>query len=362
MNEDNYLMWLTRIDGIGIKKLRALLNIFGTAENIWYAKPYELKVVNNISNDLADKIISLRKASIIELYTEELYKKDIKFISIKNHMYPRLLREIPDAPIGLYIKGNLPKDDLAKVSIIGSRKCSEYGVNASYKLSKDLGKRKLVIVSGMAKGIDSMAHKGAIDSQGSTIAVLGCGVDICYPVENRALYEKIINLGAVVSEHPPGTKPIPGFFPLRNRIISGLSCATIVIEAGKKSGTLITVGQALDQGRDVYAVPGNINNKLSEGTNNLIKQGANLISSYDDVLNSLGIKEEQNEQILTKNGKDLAPDEKLVYDCISFEPVNVEALTIKLDMKLQIIQYILTMLELKEYIQKLPGQRYIRTL
>lgn len=355
-------MWLTRIEGIGIKKQRALLNIFGCAENIWLAKPYELKVVNCISNVIANKIISSRKTSVIESYKEELYKKDIKFISIRNSNYPSLLREIVDAPTGLYIKGNLPKDNFTKVSIIGSRKCSEYGVNASYKLSKDLGKRNLTIVSGMAKGIDSMAHKGAVDSGGKTIAVLGCGVDVCYPSENRSLYENIIKSGAVISEYPPGTQPIPGFFPMRNRIISGVSSATIVIEASKKSGTIITVEQALEQGRDVYAVPGNINSKLSEGTNNLIKQGANLISSYKDVLNGLGIREEQDKENLTKNGKDLAPDEKLVYDCISFEPISVESLVFKLDMKLQIIQYILTMLELKEYIQRLPGQRYIRTL
>lgn len=362
MDEDGYLMWLSRIDGIGIKKQKFLLEAFGNAENIWYAKSYELKSKFGINDSLLEKILLSRKTSIIEKYKDELYRKGISFISIKNELYPSLLKEIFDPPIGLYVKGTLPSEDIPKVSIIGSRKCSEYGVHMAYKLSKDLGKENFAIISGMAKGIDTMAHKGAIDGKGKTIAVLGCGADICYPSENRALYENIINNGAIVSEYPPGTKPIPGFFPVRNRIISGLSSATIVIEAGKKSGTLITVDQALEQGRDVYAVPGNVNSKLSEGTNDLIKQGATLISTYKDVINALGIKEEQNKENLTNYGIDLASEEKLVYDCISFEPITVDNLAVKLNINLQKIQYILTMLELKEYIQRLPGQRYIRSL
>lgn len=362
MDEDGYLLWLTRIDGIGIKKQKFLLDTFGNAENIWFARPYELKYKYGINDSLVEKILLSRKISIIEKYKEELYKKGIIFISIKNKLYPSLLKEIHDPPAGIYVKGTLPSDKAPKVSIIGSRKCTEYGVHMAYKLSKDLGKNDFVIVSGMAKGIDTMAHKGAIDGNGKTIAVLGCGANICYPAENRALYESIINNGAIISEYPPDTKPIPGFFPVRNRIISGLSNATIVIEANKKSGTLITVDQALEQGRDVYAVPGNVNSKLSEGTNDLIKQGATLISTYKDVINALGIKEEQNKENLTNYGIDLASEEKLVYDCISFEPITVNNLVIKLNINLQKIQYILTMLELKEYIQRLPGQRYIRSL
>lgn len=362
MDKDKYLIWLTRIEGLGAKKQKILLDIFGNAENIWLARPYDIKAVRVISENMADKIISSKQMSLVEAYEKELYEKDIKFISIKNEKYPSLLRKIEDPPVGIYIKGDLPEDEFEKVSIIGSRKCSEYGSNAAYKLSKDLSGNNVVIVSGMAKGIDGMSHKGAIDGNGKTIAVLGCGVDICYPAENRNLYRKIIKNGAVISEYPPGTQPIPIYFPARNRIISGLSKATIVVEAEKKSGTIITVGQALEQGRDVYAVPGNINSKLSEGTNDLIKQGALLVSSYEDVINALGIAKVSKQEDLTKNVKDLAPDEKLVYDCMSFEPISVDNLILKLDINLQTMQYILTMLELKEYIQKLPGQRYILSL
>lgn len=364
MKESTYVMWLTRIDGLGIKKQELLLEHFGTARDIWFSNEKLLKTLVGIKEQNVQKILKSKSDDILENYEEELFKKKIEFITKFEPKYPSLLKEIYSPPIGIYIKGKLPSEEYKKISVIGSRKCSEYGMTASYKISKDLAKNNVVIVSGMAKGIDASAHRGAIDANFFTIAVLGCGIDICYPAENRTIRERIIEKGCLLSEYPPSTQPIPAYFPIRNRIISGLSIATIVVEAAKRSGTLITVEQALEQGREVFAVPGNITSKLSQGTNDLIKQGAILVSDVFDVLNNLGIekKTELNEEIEKNINNLLAPSEKVVYDCMSFQPISIEELIIGTDGEIGTLQYTLTMLELKGFINKLPGQRYIKSL
>jgi DNA processing protein len=362
MNNDSYIMWLTRISGLGNVKLRLLLNEFETAKEIFNAPRELLSTFNFLTKSNIISIVNSQNKYIIEKYNDELLQKKVRFISMYNEEYPKLLKEIIDAPIGIYVLGNLPDEAFYKVSVIGSRRCSEYGLTMAYKLSKDLASKGVIIVSGMARGIDSMAHRGAIDADSFTIAVLGCGIDICYPAENRALREQIIKSGCIISEHPPGVKPIPGFFPMRNRIISGLSLATLVVEAAEKSGTLITVEQALEQGRDVLAVPGNATSKLSGGTNRLIKEGACLVSNYTDVLDAIGVTEKNEEIHKYKQLAILAPDEKLVYDCISLEPVDIEFLVNTLNCQFQMVNYICTMLELKGLIMKISGQRYIRSM
>jgi DNA processing protein len=214
----------------------------------------------------------------------------------------------------------------------------------------------------MAKGIDTSAHRGALGAGGKTVAVLGCGADICYPPENRSLYSQIIKNGCVVSEYPPGTKPFAHNFPMRNRIISGLSRAVVVVEAAERSGTLITVDQALEQGREVLAVPGNITSALSAGVNKLLQQGAGLVATgYQDVLNAIGYEEIPLSQSQNPMPDlQLAPDEKLVYDCIQFNPQSTETLALAAKLGVSEVMGLLTMLEIKGYIKKLPGQRYIR--
>ncbi len=360
MEDDRYLMWLLNINGVGIKRQKILLNYFKTAKNLYFASASQIKTVDGISSNIADRIENSKKTFSLDKFEENLYKKGINFISQNNKIYPKLLSEIVDAPLAIYVLGNLPKEEDILISIIGSRKCSEYGITMAYKLSKDLSKNNITIVSGMAKGIDSIAHKGAMSSGGKTVAILGCGIDICYPAQNYNLRNEIIENGCIISEYPPGTPPMQCYFPARNRIISGLSRAIIVVEASIKSGTIITVEQALEQGRDVFAVPGNANSKLSEGTNNLIKQGAPLVSSYEDVISELGLDiAEKNQHI---ENISFASDEKLVYDCISIEPIEIDRIVLKLNMQINTIQYILTMLELKGCITRLPGQRYIRSL
>lgn len=391
--EEHYMMLLGRIDGISIKKKQIIIDEFNTLKEFFelsISSIREFCIKNKINSD---NILSHRDPAILEKYVEELHKKNIKFISKNNELYPPLLKHIFDAPLGLYFIGDIPSDDLTKVAVIGARKCTQYGSMNSYKFSKELAEKDLVIVSGMATGIDAMAHKGAMDGGGKTIAILGCGVDIVYPASNTILRNEIIQNGCVMSEFPPNTPPFAANFPVRNRIISGMSDAVIVVEAARRSGTIITVNQALEQGRDVYAIPGNLGNVLSEGTNNLIKEGAYMLTSTKDiVINSKIANSIKNENVTTKaiqqelefnniNNSDmkesriensniknstpnieisLAPDERVVYDCISRRPLTTDELIIETKMTIQKIQYILTILELKGYIQRISGQKYVR--
>ncbi len=363
-SEEDYIMWLTRIKGIGPAKIKSMIDYFESAENIWFASSSTLRKVSALNENNIQSIISAKDEKIINSYIDELKREDIKFIALNNKNFPYLLKNIPEPPIGIYVKGVLPSDDTAKVSIIGARRCSEYGASNAYKIAKELACNNIIVVSGMADGIDSMAHRGAIDGNGITIAVLGNGVDICYPSGNKSLRDKILKSGCIISEYPPKTLPYAAHFPARNRIISGLSKAVAVIESEKRSGTLITVGQALEQGRDVFAMPGNINSKLSEGTNELLKQGAYVLTETNDILNILGIENKKNNKNISSSEKNisLAYNEKLVYDCISLEPITLDEIIVKTNLKIQSIQYILTVLELNGYIQRLSGQKYIRSL
>lgn len=361
--EEYYLMWLSRIDGVGIKRVQMLLEHFGSVEAVWRANKEALFSVKGLPEKTADAILYSRDPEQLEAWIEELEEKEIRFYSFLHPKYPALLKEIFNPPIGIYVKGTLPDDAIDRVAVVGARRCSRYGAQTAYTITKDLGKTNVVVVSGMAKGIDSMAHKGILDGGGQTIAVLGCGVDICYPAENKELMQRIINNGCIVSEYPPGTKAIPTNFPSRNRIISGLSKLVVVVEAGKRSGTLITADLALENGRDVFVVPGNVTSALSEGTNNLIKQGCPIITEGNDILFELGISYnvEEKERFCQKIAKSLAPEEREVYDLIlDKEPVLAETICRKLRHNIQEVQYILSLLEIAGYIKKLPQAGYIR--
>lgn len=361
MNEDFYMMWLTAIDKMTVKKAYRLLSHFGTPREIWDADKSVIASVNGISDEFAQKICVSKDADELDEKICRLEELGINYISINNPDYPDLLRTIDEPPLGLYYKGTLPKNDEMCFSIIGSRRCSEYGAEVAQKFARDLAKNDFIIVSGMARGIDSMAHRGAINGGGKTVAVLGCGVDLCYPAENERLMAKIIENGCVISEYPPGTPAYSSNFPQRNRIISGLSMGLLVIEAGKKSGTLITVDRALDYGRTVFAVPANITSALSEGTNQLIKEGCPPVTSVEDILFELGVIKTQNEVKIEESSKaDLTTEERELLSFIKYEPVSLDDLINLLDKPSQNIQYILTYLEIYGYIKRLPGQRFIR--
>jgi len=354
-----YTLWLSLIYGVGPHRQRALTDHFGSAEAVYKAADNQLAAAPGLNEANIQAVISSRKKlGEAERVMAESEQKGIRIVTLDDREYPSLLKQIHDPPIVLYVSGTLPDDNLKKVGIIGARRCTEYGRAVTRELSKNLAERNVVVVSGMARGIDSVAHKGALEGGGQTIAVFGCGADICYPPESAQLMENIKLHGCVVTEFPVGTQPQPGNFPARNRIISGLSHVLTVTEAAKRSGTLITVNEALEQGREVMAVPGSIFSRMSDGPNELIRDGAGMVTSYQDILHTLNITEREFVQPIAP--EELAPDEMLVYGCLSANPENFENIVDKCGLSAQNVNYILTMLELKGYLLKLPGQRYSR--
>lgn len=281
-----YWIWLSRIEGLGPIKTRQLLDRFKTPEEIWKLSKEELIKIKGIGEKIANNIVDVSYRENLEQYVEYMKKYNIGMITVFDENYPERLKHIYDAPMLLYYKGN---KKLLKYSciigMVGCRGCSEYGKQVALSFSNELAKQGVCVISGMAKGIDSYSHIGCIQAGGKTIAVLGNGLDQIYPKENTVLYHKILETGGLIlSEYVIGTKPNKLNFPARNRIISGLSNGIIVVEAKEKSGTLNTVDFALDQGKDVFVVPGNITSNNSIGTNDLIKQGAKCITSIEDIL------------------------------------------------------------------------------
>ena len=361
--EEYYLIWLARILLSQSKHAFALLGRFGSAEAIFHADVTQLQQALAHTPKLAHALISNRIPALLDEWIAELEEKDICFYSYFHPRYPSLLKEIYDPPLGIYVKGDLPEDDKNTVGVIGARNCSAYGASVTHRITKELGNANVIVVSGMARGIDSIAHCGVMDGGGRTIAVLGSGVDVCYPIENQNLMERIIQHGCVLSEYPPGTPALPYHFPARNRIISGLSKMIVVIEAGKRSGTLITADLALENGRDVFVVPGNVTSKLSEGTNNLIKQGCPIITESDDILLELGISYRENEkiQLYQKVLESLSPEEQIVYAQIPVDcSITAEEIARQLQKDIREVQYILSLLEISGHIRKLQQAGYIR--
>lgn len=287
-------------------------------------------------------------------------ERKIRYISQKHYEYPDKLKNIIDQPEGLYVKGGLPKEHKKAVAIVGARNCTIYGIKAAEYFAYALAKAGVEIISGMANGVDTAAHRGALRAGGITYGVLGCGVDICYPKANRKLYEEIIENGGVISEYPPGTEPLPYHFPLRNRIISGLADLVLVVEAREKSGSLITADTALEQGKDVYAVPGGIFEALSKGCNHLIRQGAGIATEPEDLLRDLGIICEKRRNIFQKNNNSLATKENLVYSHLCLFPKTIDELVRETELPLQQILEILLELEMEGYAREIAKNHFVR--
>jgi DNA processing protein len=288
-----YWIWLSSLVKITPRKRLALLKYFGDPAGLWQAGENELRA----SQLCTSKIISYIMDTDMRRGAGDLAKRvfacGADVITFNDPSYPQTLKYTADPPAVLYCLGRLKPDELC-VAVVGSRKATWYGLDMSKKLSSELARHGVTIVSGMARGVDSKAHYGALEAGGRTIAVLGCGVDVVYPKENRNLMDEICKKGAVISEYLPGTEPIPFNFPARNRIISGLSKGVIIVEASEKSGSLITADYALEQGRDVFAVPGNINSMNSSGTNRLIREGARIITCAGDILDEMNVKHESS--------------------------------------------------------------------
>ena len=362
MDEHEYMMWLSSLSAdIGAARLNWLLSVFGKAQEVYKASDKSLMEDGGLTGVGLASLLKSRKSCYIDELRKKCDSLGVLFISGDSEEFPSLLKDIPNAPIGLFCLGKMPPEDSPKVAVIGSRRCSEYGLIASRLVAKPLAEAGTVIVSGMAKGIDSMAHRGALQGGGKTVAVLGTGVDICYPAENRNLRQDIISNGCIVSEYPPGAEAKRHFFPQRNRIISGMSLGVIVVEASKKSGTLGTVNHATDQGREVFAVPGNISSKLSEGTNSLIRDGAHPVQDYSDVLYVLGLMPPPGQEPdIDQRNLPLAPEEKLVYEYLNHEPISYDTLYERTGLSCGRLHFVLTGLEVKGHLIKLPAGRYVK--
>ncbi len=348
------------IAGIGSIKLNRLLEFFGSPQNIFDAPVEKLLQVYEIGENLASRIHSLKNETL-ENEFKAAKKLGLKIITFEDADYPENLKNIPGLPIVLYIKGSLtPQDNLA-IGIVGSRQATFYGLSAAEKFSAELAVAGFTIVSGMARGIDTAAHRGALKAGGRTIAVIGSGFNNIYPPENKEFSEEISRSGAVISEFPVNDKPLKENFPRRNRVISGLSLGLLVVEAAKNSGALITADFALEQGREVFALPGKIDSHSSFGTNALIKQGAKLVTGIQDILEEFDFSEAPlpKESASVKYDVNNEKENKL-YELITRQAQPLDELIEKSHLDVSQISSILLSLQIRKLIKQLPGKQFVR--
>lgn len=357
-----YQYWLANIPGVGSRTIQKLLKQAGSAEEVYRLRKEQLEKLYGVSDRQAEAIAVRKNNWDLDGQLELLSAQNIIFYSYEMKSYPSCLRQIADAPYSIYVKGHLPDFGKKRVAVVGARRCSEYGRAMAKKLGETLSLYSAQVISGMASGIDACGHIGALEGGGETFAVLGCGVNVCYPPANRTLYAQILEHGGLISEYPPETKPLPQLFPARNRIISALSDVVAVVEARERSGSLITADFALEQGKDVYAVPGRITDALSGGCNSLIKQGAGMINSAENFVKDLElcvIKEQKQEKF---HKLLLEKDESLVYACLSLRPKSVEELLKQTGYPMPELAGVLQALIQKEVIAETFKNYYIRRI
>ncbi len=361
---DDKLSWLAlkMIPNLGNITYKRLLDRFGDPATVFEAKLHDLIGVEGLRAEAARRIVSKAWEGNPEDELTGLRNYNARLITIFDSSYPKDLKEIHDPPPILYLKGNdIPKNKTL-VGVIGSRNPSHYGLKVTEEICQGLAIGRIVVVSGMARGIDSAAHWGCLRGKGFTIAVLGSGIDILYPESNRRLFDYIVEKGTVLTEFPLGTPPEAKNFPIRNRIISGLSKGVVVVEASKRSGSLITASLALEQGREVLAVPGSIESFKSTGTHLLIKQGAKLVENADDILQELGLSYPYFRGVVTNKKMALPPmeeDEKSVYDILGNYPIHIDQIARHSKLDPARVASLLTGLELKGVIKQLPGKIFV---
>ena len=400
-NETVSLIHLNMIQGVGLKTVQILRDVFGSAERALQATSEELRKIERLSPTMQDLLSRKPVQYPIERELEWIHEYGCQIVTLYDDAYPSRLKEIDTPPLVLYIRGELTSEDALSISLVGSRDAKDYGRKVGYRLSFQLAQRGLTVVSGLARGIDTSAHRGALEAGGRTIAVMGNGLSFIYPATNSPLAEKITASGALISEFPMGVKPKPRNFPRRNRIISGLTLGTVVVEASNRSGALITARLAGEQGREVFAVPGEIFSELSTGTHKLINNGAKLISTVDDLLNELPpyvLNQIQSESLTasvpdmeTESSQepsveksdikpeavqsspevpqpvqsapppDLTPDEKTVFDAIETPSSHIDTIVRTTQLPIGQVSSVLLMLELKGIVQQLPGKQFTKT-
>lgn len=357
-----YQYWLSNIPGVGSLTIQKLLAQAGSAEEIYFLKKEQLEKLQGLSDRQLQAICQRKENWDLEERYEQLMAQGITFLSLEMDNYPEVLRHIATPPYSLYVKGRLPDFSRKRVAIVGARRCSDYGRVFAGRIGKALAENGVDVISGMARGIDSYGHEGALQGDGRTFAVLGCGVNLCYPKSGEKLFAKILEKGGILSEYPPDTQPLAQLFPARNRIISALSDAVVVVEAKARSGSLITADFALEQGKDVYAVPGRITDELSLGCNNLIRQGAGILNSVEELLSDLGIRQQETFEQENFNKLLLEKDESMVYACLSLRPKSMESLLKETGFAMPQMADVLQRLMQKEFIIEKFKNYYIRKI
>ena len=390
MSALKYWLWLTELPGLKNQTRLALLRHFPTPEDVYYADPEEVLLTEGITREQA-KLLEDKDCSGADRILADCQRLDLDILTIQDAGYPNRLRNIYDPPCLLYVRGRLPAfDDEASIAVVGTRDCTPYGISSAEKLGYGLAAGGAVVVSGLARGVDSAALRGALRAGGTVTAVLGNGLDVIYPPENQYLYEDVAAAGALVSEYPPGTSPEAKHFPVRNRIMSGLCVATLVVEAPARSGALITAGTALEQGRDVFAVPGPIDAPTSVGCNRLIRDGAGLVSDAWDILGEyeprfpdklrregaretpavLGYQARQKTEpkpvppsvSLSHNDYSLTDDQICLLRALTEEPMLVDDLIELTDIPTRRVLSALTVLEIEHLVTQHSGKRYARAV
>lgn len=356
-----YEYWLAAIAGISDRKKLLLRSYMKSARDVYYIEETEFCHFQFLNEKERNTIRQAQKEWDVEKEYEKLEKKQIRMILCFETAYPKRLKKIEDNPYAIYVKGNLPEEHLASAAIVGARRCTSYGEKYAYEFAEKLAQHGVQIISGLARGIDGISHRGALMGKGRTFAVLGNGVDICYPGEHIGLYTDILEQGGgIISELPPGTRPLPYHFPRRNRIISGLADVVMVMEAREKSGSLITADIALEQGKDVYALPGPVDSVLSRGCNRLISQGAGVLLSPELFLDEMGIFSGALDEKKNDVKKMLETTENLVYSSVCLYPKSVHQIIEETHLPAQEVMRMLASLEIEGYIKEKSKNYYIR--
>lgn len=366
-DEEFYWFWLCNIPGIGNITIEKLLQCFDSPRAVYQAEEACMESTRLLKGKEFRNLMDSKKNSNIYQEYLNMKKKNIRMIVIRDEEYPKRLRHIYNPPACLYLKGKLPDENTPSVAVVGARGCSEYGRQTAYGIGRQLAMAGVSVISGLARGIDSAAHEGALALDGYTMGVLAGGVDRCYPRENIGIYMQMEEKGGILSEFPPGMEPLSKHFPLRNRIISGLSDVVVVVEAREKSGSLITVDSALEQNRLVMAVPGRMGDELSKGCNHLIKIGAGVVTTPGDILETLcyevpELREKIDSDESMKHKKNinlLARSEEMVYSCLDLTPQNVNYIIEETGLGISAVTEALVSLSFKELIREISPGYYV---